>query len=151
LTAVVDISSDYTAPPDQLFAMACDYEELAAICAPLVTFTGLPSGGAVAGQSLDLHLRLCGVLPALPPRSALVPRAAPARACDSRESGGFITQWDHRITVTPTSGGATLRDHVRIEAGWLTGTVTLWARFFYHHRHRQRHARISHHSATVQS
>jgi hypothetical protein len=49
-----------------------------------------------------------------------------------------VRVWDHRIEITPSAGGGTRYcDRVRIEAGWRTPFVGLFARLLFAHRHRR--------------
>jgi len=58
----------------------------------------------------------------------------------SREHGGPVTAWDHRLTFEPTSStSCRYTDTVAIRAGLLTPTVALYAHFIY--RYRQVHWR----------
>jgi len=123
--------------------MAGRYEELAAICAPLITFTGLPMGDAQTGQELSLRVRPFGIFPSMANQIDIVLRDDEALVLESRERGALIKRWDHRIEVTPTPAGAQLTDRIHIDAGWLTLAVTAWAWVFYRHRHRRRQARVA--------
>lgn len=51
--------------------------------------------------------------------------------------GWLIRTWDHLITIAPEGEGTRYTDEVRIDAGWLTVPVTLFARVFYAHRQRR--------------
>lgn len=53
----------------------------------------------------------------------------------SRESDQLIKQWDHLISITPTSSySCVYSDEIEIDAGFITPIVCLWARLFYLHR-----------------
>jgi hypothetical protein len=56
----------------------------------------------------------------------------------TRESGPFVSQWDHRITIrsVPQSGCLYI-DEVEIKAGWLTPVVAFLAQRFFRHRHKR--------------
>ncbi|WP_101067654.1 hypothetical protein [Roseovarius salinarum] len=66
--------------------------------------------------------------------------APPRRALRDKGHGTLVRVWDHIIELTPQGETATrYTDRVRIEAGWLTPLVWLWARGFYAHRQRRWH------------
>lgn len=68
------------------------------------------------------------------------PVSPPRRALRDKGHGTLVRVWDHVIDLEPAGPGATrYTDRVRIEAGWLTPLVRLWARGFYAHRQRRLH------------
>jgi len=67
----------------------------------------------------------------------------PARVIRDNGRGTLVRVWDHRITLMPEGSDATrYTDSLRIEAGWLTPLVVIWARGFYAHRQRRWHKLI---------
>lgn len=54
-----------------------------------------------------------------------------------RGHGRLIRRWHHLITLSAEGQGTQYTDTVYIDAGWLTGLVTLFARVFYTHRQRR--------------
>lgn len=87
-------------------------------------------------QTFDVYL--FGTLP-LGAHTIFVERIDPeARTIQTRESGGQVRRWDHRLRVRPAGRGRTLySDEITIEAGWLTGLVWLYAQALYRHRQRR--------------
>lgn len=60
------------------------------------------------------------------------------REIQTRETDPIVRRWDHLIRVEPAGPGRTrYSDTIEIEAGPLTGLVSLFARFFYQHRQRR--------------
>jgi hypothetical protein len=60
------------------------------------------------------------------------------REIQTREHGGLLRRWDHRMSVRPAPGRRTLyADEVEVEAGLLTPVVWAYAQFFYRHRQRR--------------
>ncbi|GER61027.1 hypothetical protein ULMA_31350 [Patiriisocius marinus] len=56
----------------------------------------------------------------------------------TREKGGFVSVWDNRIEIKPTSDSTCVyRDELVLRAGILTGFTTTWAKDFYKYRHKK--------------
>jgi len=56
----------------------------------------------------------------------------------TREKGGFVTVWDNRIEIKPTSDSTFIYiDELILRAGILTGFTTTWAKDFYKYRHKK--------------
>ncbi len=63
---------------------------------------------------------------------------AQAHEIQTREHSHLLRRWDHRIRVEYVAEDLTRYvDEVEIDAGWLTGAVWLFARWFFAHRHRR--------------
>jgi len=109
---------------------------------PIVHF--YPAGGApfpehwLEGTTQTFNVHLFGTLP-LGAHTIFVERIDPeARTIQTRESGGQVRRWDHKLRVRPAGDGRTLySDEITIEAGWLTGLVWLYAQALYRHRQRR--------------
>jgi len=56
----------------------------------------------------------------------------------TREKGGFVSIWDNKIQITPTSDSTCIyRDELVLRAGILTRLTTIWAKDFYKYRHKK--------------
>jgi hypothetical protein len=61
-----------------------------------------------------------------------------AREIQTRERDPLVKRWDHRIRVEPAGRGkCRYSDEIKIDAGWLTPIVGLFAHWFYRHRQRR--------------
>lgn len=59
------------------------------------------------------------------------------REIETREGGGDVQQWDHRMTITASADGTTCwyTDEVEVAAGARTWVVWLFAKLVYRYRH----------------
>ena len=128
----------YAAPPDAVWEIATDYDAVAQVCAPMLSFEGLPTGQVRAGQVIELRVRLFGVMPPEAYRMEVVACDPVARRFRSREFGVGVRDWVHDLHVLSDGRGSRIEESVEIEAGWKTPLVALWARLLYRHRHRGR-------------
>ena len=55
----------------------------------------------------------------------------------SREGNKFVPLWNHTIYLKQIGNDTQYTDEVRIEAGWKTIFVYLWAKAFYAHRQKR--------------
>ena len=139
MTKPVILSHDYAASPRDVWHVATDFACFAQAMKGLATFEGMPSTGSLAkDQVFDVKVRLFGWMPPMDYHMHLVECDAVAMTFLSREHGGSIKLWQHRLTITPTQTGARLRDEIHIQAGWATPLMRLWARYMYRRRHKPR-------------
>lgn len=60
------------------------------------------------------------------------------RVIATQERGGVLRRWDHELRVTALRPGwSRYSDNVRVDAGALTGPVTVVARLFFRYRQRR--------------
>jgi hypothetical protein len=90
------------------------------------------------GDTARLTLWVYGFFP-FGKHNIFLERIAPLHyQIQSRETGNFITVWDHLITMKESGAGATrYSDEVVIYAGVLTGLVAWWSKGLYRHRQRR--------------
>lgn len=137
----------YDARPEQLWAIATDFDCLAEAMRGLVRFEGLPEGGLHQGQVIDVRVSLFGILPAQPYRMELL-EYDPEQMCFlSDEKGMGVDRWRHRMLIKASGSGAELIDEIEIDAGWRTGVLAAWARYMYGRRHKPRLAMLARQSA----
>lgn len=85
------------------------------------------------GEEVVVQLRFFGILPAWR-HTVLVERLAP-REIVSREHGGPITAWNHRLSFESTSPtSCRYTDAVEVRAGLATPLVALYAHLIYRYR-----------------
>lgn len=131
---VVEECHDYPVPPERLWALVTDLDNLEAMNTPLIKFTALPDGHLHTGLVIDTHVSVYGVLPAQPYRIEVLTCDDDAMLVETAESGSGVRNWNHTITVIPTTTGARLTDRIEIDAGFLTFAYVWWARKLYRHR-----------------
>lgn len=134
------VENDYSVPAEVLWALATDYGALAEIMKSIATFTGLPSGRAQTGQKLDVMVSLFGKMPSQPYTMEVLECDDARMILRSSERGAGVKAWRHTLTVTKTETGSRLRDHIEVDAGFLTPVFALWARYLYRARHKPRQA-----------
>jgi hypothetical protein len=103
----------------------------------LLGFTGSDKWPAEfhEGALIETRLLFFGLLPAWRHRLLVVSVDHERRELLSRESGGPVRGWTHRIAIEP-DGENTCRytDEISIEAGVLTPLVWAYAHLFYRYR-----------------
>jgi hypothetical protein len=103
----------------------------------LLSFTGSDKWPAEfhEGELIETRLLFFGLLPAWQHRLLVVSVDDERRELLSRESGGPVRRWNHRIAIEP-DGENTCRytDEIEIEAGVLTPLVWAYAHLFYRYR-----------------
>jgi hypothetical protein len=102
---------------------------------PWVTVaTGTPLPEAVAeGEEISIGLRFLGFLPGWT-HTLRIERLG-SREIVSREHGGPVTTWDHKLTFEPTSPtSCRYTDAVEVRAGPATPVVALFAHLIYRYR-----------------
>lgn len=141
MTASFTLERTYDWEADRHFAAIVRFDELAEAMQGQARYEGLPSGEAQPGQVFEVKIKLFGWLPVGSWRIEVLARDDEARRLASFESGGAVKSWRHTITVDALeSGGCLHRDHLEIDAGWLTGLYERMARKMYERRHDQRMA-----------
>ncbi|MBM7068261.1 SRPBCC family protein [Actibacterium sp. 188UL27-1] len=138
------LTHHYPASADDVWALATDLDSFPEVMKGVATFTGLPGGQIAQGQKISVQVSILGILPAQPYHMDVVECDPAARMFRSLEHGAGVKSWQHELTVTPTETGATLTDHVIINAGLLTPLFVLWARYVYGARHKPRLRLLQH-------
>ncbi len=136
--AIVRNTFHYAAAPPRVWAMVTDFSALAEACRRLVVFEGLPEGRIHTGQSLEVMVRLFGILPRQVYHMTVELCDEAAMRFQSRERGAGIRRWDHKLWLEPDGAGTRLNEEIDIDAGAMTPLYVLWARFLYRGRHQPR-------------
>ena len=100
---------------------------------------GSLAGGVSRGQEVRTRLFFFHAIPAWEHHLRLDSVDDARRELLSRERGGFVRSWEHRISIEP-EGPHRCRytDEVSIEAGIFTAVVWAFACLFYRYRQRRR-------------
>ncbi|MEP4197793.1 MAG: SRPBCC family protein [Aliishimia sp.] len=136
--AIIELTHDYAATPEDVWALAIDFETLAEVCKPLIQFEGLPQGRCETGMKADVMVSIYGKLPAQPYAMEVLECDDAAMVLRSREKGAGVKRWNHTLRVEAHGTGARLLDHIEIDAGFLTPIFVWWGRKLYQHRHKPR-------------
>lgn len=134
----VTLEHDYPATAEEVWALATDLDSLKDVMNGIVTFEGLPSGRIHAGQTITVQVSLFGKLPPQPYFMEILECDDKAMTFRTSERGAGVKSWCHTLSVKPLSSGSRLRDEIEIDAGWMTWSFALWARFLYRKRHKPR-------------
>jgi hypothetical protein len=131
----VTTSTDLPIPAERAIALAQRTATLQHVLWPLLTATpSMRVPDLIAeGDRISIHLRFFGILPCW--THEVVVEHLAEHEIVSREHGGPITVWNHRLTFEPTSS-TTCRytDAVEIRAGLLTPLACLFAALMYRYR-----------------
>lgn len=133
----VRLSTELDAPPDAVWDALLRIDTFRYITRGYAGFTGIDSERLPEeGQTFEVRMWLFHAIPSVWTHHLTIETLdAKKRLVQSREHGGPIRTWDHRITVEETPGGRSLyTDEVAIDAGALTGAVVWFAKRFFRHR-----------------
>ncbi|RED11934.1 SRPBCC family protein [Pontivivens insulae] len=138
----VTVSAVYDGSADEIFAAALNFDEMRAAMRGLAVYEGVPDGTVVeVGKPMTVDVTFWGVLKIKGHRMEVVEMDRAGRWLQSREAGGAIRHWDHRLSVQPRDDGtAVWTDRVDIDAGVQTAFMAQFARYLYKRRHRYRQA-----------
>ena len=135
------VTSKFPAAPDRVWGLLLRKETFLYITRGMMSFQGSetwPETLMEKDVSLSLRLRLFGVGFWMPHHIRFVEIDPERRVIVTREQGGLIRLWGHRMTMEHDgAGGTRYTDRVDIEAAVLTPFVWLFAMAFYRHRHRR--------------
>lgn len=132
----IHLTHDYDAPARQVWRICTDFDALAEVCKPLVTFEGLPSGRLTPDLSITVNVRLFGVMPPQAYTMALTAYDDAKMTFASAERGAGVRRWNHTLRVRPVGErGARIEESIDIDAGLMTPLYAAWARKLYRHRH----------------
>lgn len=137
MAMLIDLSTFLDAEPDTVWAAVKKPETFEYITRGLVgaTVEGAPEGTwAEEGRKLELRLRVLNVLPSWQHTIEIETVDEERRMIQTREHGGPVKRWNHRITVDHEADGTRYRDHVEIDAGAMTPIVWSFAQGLYRYR-----------------
>ncbi len=133
--ARVYVSTYLGAPPEAVWEHVQRYSTLRHIMRGLLAFSGPMPENVRPGDSVKLRLWFFHVLPGWNHTIGIEAVDASSYVIQSRESGGIVNRWDHRIIVQDAGEGRTLYiDEIEIEAGVMTVFVCIWGHFQYRYR-----------------
>ena len=131
----VSVATDLPISAERACALASKPALLAHVLWPWLTMTpATPLPESVAeGEEISVRLRFLGVIPGWT-HTLRIERLA-AHEIASREHGGPVRAWNHRLTFEPTSSGTCrYTDTVEVRAGLATPLVGLFAHLIYRYR-----------------
>lgn len=133
----VRVSTHLAASPEDVWQLLKRPSTLVHVARGFLRFSGAARFPAEWQEGMGVVTRywLFGCIP-MPWRHHLsIERVDEAEGeVESREYGGPIRIWNHRIAVTPKGRGTHYVDEIDIDAGVLTGLVAVFANLFYRYR-----------------
>ena len=135
---IIRRSSVFPASREVVFEKLQKLETLQTIAKPYATFKPVGTAKPVwtVGSTSDYRFRLFGVIP-FGTHTIHIVRFDP-EGVSSREGNEHVPVWNHDITLRPLDDHHTAyTDRVKIQAGWKTVFVWMWAEAFYGHRQRK--------------
>ena len=135
---IVRKTSVFPAKRDVIFEKLQHLETLQAVAAPYASFTPVTENAEpvwrVGGVS-SYRFKLFGIVP-FGTHTIRIERFD-MDVIQSRERNEYVPVWDHKITLRDKGKETEYTDEVKIQAGWKTAFIWLWAEAFYAHRQRK--------------
>ena len=131
------MSTELDAPPDRVWETLKQVDTLRYITRGLLGFRPLgPVPDTLrAGEVVRVRLLFFHVIPAWAHEIRIVHVDEEAHVIETREHGGGVKRWDHRLTVEPAGAGRSrYTDCIEIDAGAATRLVWAYANLFYRYR-----------------
>jgi hypothetical protein len=133
---LVTVRTDLPIPAETAQALALKPALLRHVLWPLLAMRGEVPDGVHEGQEISVRLWFLGVLPAWRHTLRLV--AVRPGEISSREQGGPVRAWNHRLTFERLADGrCAYTDQVEVQAGALTPLVAAFAQLIYRWRQRR--------------
>lgn len=137
------ISREYPVGIETLWADILDASSLADSMKGAVSYEGLPVEPVYEGQVIVVKLKRWGWFPLGKWTMEVVRRDDAEYILESREHGGIVKCYRHRLEVVPTGpDSCRYTDTLDLDAGWLTPLVLPTFKKLYEQRHDQRIARL---------
>ncbi len=138
------ISEIYPVSIQRLWADILDPGALADSMKGAISYIGLPADPVTEGQIINVKLKRWGWLPMGSWRMEVVRRDDENFILESREGGGFVREYKHRLELKSIDGSSVrYTDYLDIDAGWLTPLVAPTFRKLYIQRHKVRRNRLA--------
>ena len=131
-------TSIFPARRADVFARLRRLETFQYIAAPYATFTPVEGGGDFSwrvGETSSYRFKLFGIIP-YGTHTIRIERFD-IDGIRSREGNEHVPVWDHTIWLRDLGERTEYTDEVKIEAGWKTIFIWLWAQAFYAHRQKK--------------
>lgn len=131
------VSTELDAPPDRVWETLKKADTLRYITRGLLGFRPLgPVPDTLGGgEVVRVRLLFFHVIPAWAHEIRIVSVDENARRIETREHGGGVKTWNHRLTVEPAGPGRSrYTDRIEIDAGPMTRLVWAYANLFYRYR-----------------
>jgi len=138
-----EISHDYPVDIETLWRDIVDFGALAESMDGVLTYEGLPTEPAVEGQVIVVKIKRWGWFPMGTWTMEIVRRDDKNHILESREHGGPVRCYRHRLEIVPIDAANTrYTDYLDVDAGILTPFLSPMFRTMYEHRHEARRARL---------
>ena len=137
------LSEIYPVSIQSLWTDILDPNALAESMKGAISYSGLPTEPVVQGQVINVMLKRWGWLPMGSWHMEVVRRDDANYVLESREGGGFVRDYKHRLELEAIDAVNTrYTDYLDIDAGWMTSLIAPTFRKLYVQRHTMRRARL---------
>lgn len=140
MARIVELTCTFDCSPDEAWERVQKLALLHHIAWPMIRFrpSGAPFPKPWESGEYKAWMFLLGIIPLGWP-AIVISKPAPFGTTPYVRDNGyspFIQTWDHWIMIEPSSDGKGTRytDKVKVDAGFLTPIVAVFARVFYGHR-----------------
>jgi hypothetical protein len=137
----ITLSSIFPAVPEKIWPLLIRIDTLRYIAFPYAVFSLVGDTKVTEwrkGETLRFKLRVFGFIPLGIHSIRAEEMDRVAFIIRSREGNRFVPVWNHTITLKPSGGSFTeYTDTIELDAGLLTGVVSIWSTAFYRHRQKK--------------
>ena len=132
--------ASYIGDAKVIFEAALDWNELKDAMQGFARYDGLPGQSCIQGETYSVDVTIWNIIKTQGYEIFIARIDKDACIMESREKGGSIRQWKHRLSVNQIGEHAVWADDVIIDAGPMTWFMARFAAYMYRRRHRRRKA-----------
>ncbi len=133
-------TATYHGNAHDIFLAALDFSEMSDAMSGIARYEGLPKGPAQQGETYKVDITTLKIFKTKGYEMYIERLDKEACVLQSREKGGAIKRWDHRLSIRQDGEIAIWTDDVTIAAGFMTPLVARFAAYIYKQRHKHRQA-----------
>jgi len=133
-------TATYIGNAHDIFLEALNFSEMAEAMSGIAEYAGLPDKPAKQGETVIVDVTIFKIFKTKGYKMFIEHLDKDACVLQSREKGGTIKMWDHRLSVRQDGEKAIWTDDVTIEAGLITPAVARFGAYIYKQRHKHRNA-----------
>lgn len=133
-------TATYLGKAHDIFLEALNFSEMTDAMSKIARYDGLPNQPAQQGQTYTVDITTLKIFKTKDYTMFIELLNKDACVLQSREKGGAIKMWDHRLSIRQEKDMAIWTDDVTIEAGLITPMVAHFGAYIYKKRHLNRQA-----------
>ena len=133
-------TATYLGKAHDIFLEALNFNEMAAAMSKIARYEGLPEQPAQQGQTFSVDITTFKFFKTKNYTMFIELLDKDALVLQSREKGGAIKMWDHRLSMRQENETVIWTDDVTIGAGLITPIVARFGAYIYKKRHLHRQA-----------